>query len=125
MQNVQEKFDLWCVVELFGHSKIAGKCTEQNIAGTNMLRVDVPETKEQPAFTRFFGSSAIYAINPVDEATAKFYAERLEQKPIQAWDVKEMLQKNDKLRLALASNEANHAILDNDFEEKQEAEDWD
>ena len=37
----QEKFDLWCVVELFGHSRIAGRCTEQNVAGTNMLRIDV------------------------------------------------------------------------------------
>jgi hypothetical protein len=104
MNQVEQKFDLWALVELFGYTKIAGKCTEQNIAGTNMLRVDVPETKEQPAFTRFFGSAAIYAINPVDESTARFYAERLEQKPIQAWDVKEMLQKNNKLLLAIVNN---------------------
>lgn len=60
-----EKFDLWCMVELFGHQRIAGRCTEQNVAGTNMLRVDVPETKSQPAFTRFLSSGAIYAISPV------------------------------------------------------------
>jgi hypothetical protein len=100
-----EKFDLWCVVELFGHSKIAGKCTEQNIAGTNMLRVDVPETTTQPPFTRFFGSAAIYAINPVDEDTCRYYAERLEKKPIDSWDVKEMLNKNDQLRLMLTATE--------------------
>ena len=52
----QEKFDLWCVVELFGHSRIAGRCTEQNVAGTNMLRVDVPDTSNQPGFTRFLSS---------------------------------------------------------------------
>ncbi|WP_151248438.1 hypothetical protein [Parabacteroides distasonis] len=57
----QEKFDLWCVVELFGHSRIAGRCTEQNVAGTNMLRVDVPDTSNQPGFTRFLSSGAIYA----------------------------------------------------------------
>lgn len=105
MQTVQEKFDLWCVVELFGHAKIAGRCTEQNIAGTNMLRVDVPETAVQPSFTRFFGSSAIYAINPVDEATAKYYAERLEQKPIESYDVKKLLAKNDQLRLAVIAGD--------------------
>ena len=49
-----EKFDLWCVVELFGHQRISGKCSEQNVAGTNMLRVDVPETKSNQAFTRFY-----------------------------------------------------------------------
>jgi hypothetical protein len=103
MNTTQEKFDLWCLVELFGHTKIAGKCTEQNIAGTNMLRVDVPETSKQPAFTRFFGSAAIYSINPIDEETCKFYADQLEKKPIDSWDVKEMLKKNDQLRLALAN----------------------
>lgn len=100
-----EKFDLFAIVELFGHTKIAGRCTEQNIAGINMLRVDVPETKTQPAFTRFFGSAAIYAINPVDEATAKFTAERLEMKPIESWNVSEMLKKNDQLRLALTNGD--------------------
>lgn len=95
-----EKFDLWCIVELFGHSKIAGRCTEQNIAGTNMLRVDVPETPNQPAFTRLFGSSAIYAINPVDELTARYTAERLQVQPIESWNVQEILKKNqEKLML--------------------------
>lgn len=102
-QQLNEKFDLWCLVELFGHTKIAGRCTEQNIAGTNMLRVDVPETSTQPAFSRFFGAAAIYAINPVDEETCKYYAEQLDRKPIDPWDVKRMLEKNDRLRLQLTS----------------------
>lgn len=84
-QPQEKKFESWCIVELFGHAKIAGKCTEQNIAGTNMLRVDVPETKNQPAFTRFFGSAAIYAINPVDETTATIAAQSLEVAPISVW----------------------------------------
>ncbi len=90
----QEKFDLWCLVELFGHTKIAGKCTEQNIAGTNMLRVDVPETTLQPAFTRFFGSSAIYSINPIDEATVKMLSERMEVKPIDTYTMSAMVEKH-------------------------------
>lgn len=97
MQQQTEKFDLWCIVELFGHQKIAGKCTEQNIAGANMLRVDVPETKSVPSFTRLFGSGAIYAINPVDETTARLYAERLQEKPIASWDLAEMIKKNAEL----------------------------
>lgn len=32
----QEKLDLFPLVELFGHTKIAGRCTEQNIAGTTV-----------------------------------------------------------------------------------------
>jgi hypothetical protein len=99
MNQSNEKFDLWCIVELFGHQKIAGKCTEQNIAGTNMLRVDVPETKAQPSFTRFLGSSAIYAINPVDEATCKHFAEHLEIKPIDSWNLGELVKKHTHLSL--------------------------
>lgn len=87
--EVSEKFDLWCIVELFGHTQIAGKCTEQNIAGTNMLRVDVPETAKQGAFTKFYGAGAIYAINPVTEPVAKVKAEALNVAPIQAWEIEE------------------------------------
>jgi len=93
MDTKTEKFDLWCIVELFGHSQIAGKCTEQNIAGTNMLRVDVPETSKQSSFTKFYGSAAIYAINPVSEEIAKGKAEALQIAPIKAWDIKEMQEK--------------------------------
>jgi hypothetical protein len=101
METPQQKFDCWCIVELFGHAKIAGRCTEQNIAGTNMLRVDVPETEGQPAFTRFFGSSAIYAINPVDETTCKHIAGQLQIKPIEAWNINEVLKKHqEKLLLS-------------------------
>lgn len=91
---MESNFDLWCIVELFGHAKIAGRCTEQNVAGTNMLRVDVPETESQPAFTRLFGSSAIYAINPVDEVTARHYAEKLCVKPIESWNIAEIIKKH-------------------------------
>lgn len=108
-----EKFDLWCLVELFGHTKIAGKCTEQNIAGTNMLRVDVPETKTQPSFTRFFGSSAIYSINPIDEATAKHISERLEIKPIDSYDVSVLVKKHNALILQNTVSEDEDDGLDN------------
>lgn len=93
MTTDKQIFDQWCIVELFGHQKIAGHCTEQNIAGTNMLRVDVPETKSIPAFTKFYGSSAIYAINPVDEQTARLMVERLQARPIDAWDLSQVMKK--------------------------------
>lgn len=87
----QVKFDLWCLVELFGHSQIAGKCTEQNVAGTNMLRVDVPVTSRQPGFTRLFSANAIYAINPVTEEVARQIAENLQVQPVNVWDVSHLV----------------------------------
>ena len=77
-----DKFDNFCIVELFGHQKIAGRVTEQVIGGQSFIRVDVPATQRFPAFTRMFGSGAIYSITPVDEATAKSAAENIYTEPV-------------------------------------------
>ena len=94
-----EKFDLWCIVELMGHTKIAGRCTEQNIAGTNMLRVDVPKTETAAEFTKFYGASAIYAINPVSEEIARGIAQRLQSKPVQAYELPTLNRLSEQERL--------------------------
>jgi len=92
-QTTESKFEAWCIVELFGHAKIAGLCTEAPLAGGSFLRVDVPETTNAPSFTRMLGSAAIYAINPVDEKTARYMAERIQAKPIDAWDIIAVMKK--------------------------------
>lgn len=108
MEN--EKFEFWCLVELFGHQRIAGKCTEQNIAGTNMLRVDVPANEKYPAFTKFYGSSAIYAINPMDEETVTLLADNISAGPINVWDINKLL----KDRKNLLTNEVPSSGEDDD-----------
>lgn len=94
MEN--EKLNLWCLVELFGHQKIAGRCTEQNIAGVNMLRVDVPATETTPEFTKFYGGSAIYAINPIDEVSAIAMVNNLKVLPVTVWSIQSFLDKQPK-----------------------------
>jgi len=93
-----EKFETWAIVELFGHNKIAGKVSEQTIGGSSMVRVDVPDTEAAPAFTRLLNVSAIYAINPVKEDVATAYAGRLQSKPIEAWDAREVLKRIDEMK---------------------------
>lgn len=84
-------FDTFAIIELFGHARIAGRVSEQVIAGAGMLRVDVPELPEtkyhpaQPAYTRFFGSGAIYSITPVDEVIANQVAQQLRVKPVNVY----------------------------------------
>jgi hypothetical protein len=90
---MEQKFEQWAIVELLGHNKIAGLCTEQSIAGTNMLRVDVPDTETQPSFTKFFSGSSIYAINPVSEDVVRYTANNLQKKPIESWDIKQVIAK--------------------------------
>lgn len=86
-----DKFEQWCLVELMGHQKIAGKCSEVSLAGANMLRVDVPEYAGSEAFTRFYSSSAVYAIHPISEQIARGIAERLEAAPINAWEARRIM----------------------------------
>ena len=84
---IQEQFKTWALVELFGHTRIAGEVREQTIAGGAMLRIDVPETKNNPAFTRIVNVSAVYAINPMSEESARLIAEGITTQPIDKWDI--------------------------------------
>lgn len=82
-----KSFEGWAIIELMGHNMVAGFASEQVIAGTAMLRVDVPEVGEQPAFTKFFGGSAIYAVTPTTQEVATAAAGRLTIRPVQEWVV--------------------------------------
>ena len=92
MQNQSQPVELWAIIELFGHQKMAGKISEHVLAG-NFIRIDVPETKKQAAYSRMVNPSAVYAINPVTETVARSMAERYQTKPLDAWDISEMYQR--------------------------------
>ena len=100
MQQTTSQIDFFAIIELMGHQKIAGKVTEQAIAGTNMLRVDVPEIGNQPAFTRYIGGAGIYAINPCTEEVLMAFLKNNAPEPVYAWDVLQMI-KADRLRLTM------------------------
>lgn len=73
-ENQPAPLEIHALVELFGHQRIAGKVSEQVIAGTGFIRVDVPATSQKAAYTRFYNPSAVYGITPVDEAAALLLA---------------------------------------------------
>ena len=76
-----EPFEAWALIEVMGHSRYAGKVSNQAIGGCNFVRVDVPSVGECPAFTKLLGQSSIFAITLVDEATARRAAERWQVVP--------------------------------------------
>lgn len=82
---VEEKFDSWAIIELFGHSQIVGRVSEQSIGGQSFVRVDVPEVNGQPSFTRFLGNGAIYSLTPVSEEIARLAAKRVQVQPIRIY----------------------------------------
>ena len=110
--SAQQQAQLWAIVELFGHARIAGRISDQTFGGAAMVRVDVPavtymetgwetvdgdrrRTSTQrtiPAHTRSFGGGAIYSINWVDEATATLAAQSIKHEPISSYSIREALQ---------------------------------
>jgi hypothetical protein len=46
-----------------------------------------------PAFTKFFGGEAIYAITPTDEATARHAVESMKVRPVQVWTVPDRIKR--------------------------------
>lgn len=71
-----------CLIELYGHNQIAGKVSEVSVAGSALLRVDVPAVDGLQAFTKYYGMGAIYAITPTDEKTMVLAVKAMQPKPI-------------------------------------------
>lgn len=76
----------WAIVELMGHARFAGFCSEESMFGGAMLRIDVPETDDQAAFTKYYGGGAIYAFTPCTEETARRAARSFAARPPHFYD---------------------------------------
>lgn len=90
--STETKFDSWALVELFGHQRIVGRVTEATLAGGAFIRVDVPEDGERPAFTRFFGPSAIYGISPLSESVAMQLLKSTRLAPVNEYELPKLAQ---------------------------------
>lgn len=66
MSEEAPKFEQWAVVDLMGHRRLAGKVTEQVIAGAGFIRVDVPRADGSDV-TKFVSPKSIYEIAPCTE----------------------------------------------------------
>ena len=79
---MEEKQDVWAIVEIMGHDRYAGRVSEFTRFGPPLTRVEVPGEDGQIKWEKYFGPGAIYAITPVDEATARLEALRCSPTPI-------------------------------------------
>lgn len=89
MEQTSEKFDCWALIEVMGHSRYAGRVTEQAVGGCNFVRVDVPAFEGHPAFTKLLGQSSIFAITPVSEQVARGMAQQFRNSPVSVYDLPE------------------------------------
>ncbi len=109
MNESEQKFEAWGLLELFGHQRIAGKLSEETIGGCHFIRIDVPEIPADsaealpsrfaagatPAYTRYFTQGAIYSMTPTSEAVARKIAASLRTVPVQAYDMPRLTQQEN------------------------------
>ena len=110
----QERFEAWGIVDLFGHTRLAGRISEQTIGGETFIRVDVPNG--EGFHTPLFGKGAIYGMSLTDEAIARNTAKRSEARPVSAYEVRDLLADN---RPQIP------AVIDNDDEDDDPAREHD
>ena len=82
-----QKFDQWALIELFGHQRIVGKVTEATIGGCAFLRVDVPASETESAYTKYYGNGAIYSMTPIAESIAMGLLERIRPRPVNVYEL--------------------------------------
>jgi hypothetical protein len=96
---MSDKFETWGVVELFGRHQLAGRISEQVIAGVTMLRVDIPDKDDTDKFrTVYHGGAAIYGVHPTDETVARAAASAGSQRPAYEYQVEDAIRRLPKPR---------------------------
>lgn len=85
----------WAVVDIMGHRRLIGQCSEDTICGEPVIRVDVPEhgdeTVTKQGFTEFVKPSALYALKPVSEEIARAMLPRLAPLPVSSYELTEAM----------------------------------
>jgi hypothetical protein len=77
----------WCIMELMGHRRLAGYVTEQEIAGSGFIRIDVPAEGEEVAAVQFYAPASVYAITPTTEDVARKVAAQSRPAPVSRWEL--------------------------------------
>jgi hypothetical protein len=71
-----EDLNCWALVEIFGHTKVAGRITTRKFGVNMMLQVDVPKGAAEFSHSQLFSPAAIFSINPTSEEWCRRWAER-------------------------------------------------
>lgn len=89
MQENQNQTKFWAIVELFGHTILAGEVSKCEIG--DFVQINIPDVGIIPSWSKMVNPKAIYAITPCTEKVAKSKAESLKSMPIDRWDTERLL----------------------------------
>lgn len=77
----------WCILELMGHRTRVGQVAEQLVAGSLMLRIDIPAGEDH--VSEFYNPSAVYSIQPISEEIAQKEMEGRDPRPMRPVDYRD------------------------------------
>lgn len=95
--ETKSTFESWAILEIMGHRKLAGRVTEEVIAGSALIRIDVPPVDDRegaygqqlparPQFTQYFNSSSLFSLTPCTEEVARQAADEFRDYPVELVD---------------------------------------
>lgn len=85
---MSEQFaEMWAVVELMGHVKMAGRVTEEEHFGTKLGRIDIPSRDGDGYVTQWFSGASIYRVTPVTEDVARAFSVTNVPQPVHRWEL--------------------------------------
>lgn len=102
--NENIKFDEWCILELLGHRRVAGRVSEVSIGGGSFLRIDIP-MKDGSTSTQFYSPGSIYCITPTTEEIARTLSVEYQPEPVSRWDLKQLMSPVEPERVATFDND--------------------
>lgn len=81
IENAAPKDFGWVLLELMGHRQRIGQAKEEEIAGSKLLRIDIPTDDDDEYVTEYYGASSIYAMRPISEDVAKDHYAKSDPRP--------------------------------------------
>lgn len=85
---MKKESERWAIIDLFGHTRLAGRVSEVQQFGTSMCRIEVPEVDGRPGFTRDVGGAAIFGMTDVSEDLAVAFTRAQRTAPVQPYELK-------------------------------------
>ena len=70
-----EEINCWAYVEIFGHTKLAGRVSTKKLGSNIMLQVDVAKGKDEFSHSELFSPASIFSIKPTTEEWCRKFAE--------------------------------------------------
>lgn len=77
--------ELWGILELMGHVRIAGRITEEERFGGKLGRIDIPQ--DDKFVTQYFNASSIYRLTPCTEDVARAVAGHCSPQPVYSYEL--------------------------------------